>query len=83
MMAEQIIMDWAAASPDETGVLLRYFNPVGAHPSTRLGEGPTSPRDTPRAQYAQNLSAFFPDQLNRQNRRLKCGHECQGDDRTV
>ena len=40
LMAEQLITDWAAKG-DKTGVLLRYFNPVGAHASTRLGEDPT------------------------------------------
>ena len=28
------------ANPDWTVVLLRYFNPVGAHPSGRIGEDP-------------------------------------------
>jgi len=41
MIAEQVIMDWAATGGGKTGVLLRYFNPVGAHVSTRLGEDPT------------------------------------------
>lgn len=44
LMAEQILTDWAAAQPDRATVLLRYFNPVGAHPSADLGE---DPRDTP------------------------------------
>ena len=39
-MAEQLIGDLCAASPDFNAVLLRYFNPVGAHPSGHIGEDP-------------------------------------------
>lgn len=39
-MAEQVIRDWARVSPDASAVILRYFNPVGAHPSGRIGEDP-------------------------------------------
>ncbi len=39
MMAEHILADWAQASGG-TAVLLRYFNPVGAHASATLGEDP-------------------------------------------
>ena len=39
-IAEQVLTDWAAAGPDRTAILLRYFNPVGAHASGRLGEDP-------------------------------------------
>lgn len=39
-MAEGIIRDWAGATPDASAVLLRYFNPVGAHESGRIGEDP-------------------------------------------
>lgn len=39
-MNEQIIRDAQAARPELGGVLLRYFNPVGAHPSGRIGEDP-------------------------------------------
>jgi len=40
LMSEQIIRDAAAARPGMSAVLLRYFNPVGAHPSGRIGENP-------------------------------------------
>lgn len=40
-MNEQIIRDAQAARPELGAVLLRYFNPVGAHPSGRIGEDPT------------------------------------------
>jgi len=36
--AEHILSDWAGA--DKTAVLLRYFNPVGAHKSGQIGEHP-------------------------------------------
>ena len=39
-MLEQILMDVQHADPDWNVVLLRYFNPVGAHPSGRIGENP-------------------------------------------
>ena len=37
-MAEDIIKDWAAVDPMRSAVLLRYFNPVGAHYSGEIGE---------------------------------------------
>lgn len=39
-MAEQVLSDWAAATPGSAVMLLRYFNPVGAHASGRIGEDP-------------------------------------------
>ncbi|WP_062305334.1 UDP-glucose 4-epimerase GalE [Alicyclobacillus sendaiensis] len=39
-MIEQILRDVAAATEDFGAALLRYFNPVGAHPSGRIGEDP-------------------------------------------
>ena len=39
-MCEQIIRDSAAANPEWSVVLLRYFNPVGAHESGLIGESP-------------------------------------------
>ncbi len=40
-MIEQIAAGAAKADPDMSVVLLRYFNPVGAHPSGRIGENPS------------------------------------------
>ena len=40
LVVEQLIRDWCTARPDVGSVLLRYFNPVGAHPSGRIGENP-------------------------------------------
>ena len=39
-MVEQIIEDWGRANPALAAINLRYFNPVGAHPSARIGEAP-------------------------------------------
>jgi len=39
-MSEQILVDMQKSDPKWTVVLLRYFNPVGAHPSGRIGENP-------------------------------------------
>ena len=39
-MSEQILTDVTRANPDFRVVLLRYFNPVGAHESGRIGEDP-------------------------------------------
>jgi len=41
VMIEQILTDLAAAEPDWRVALLRYFNPVGAHSSGRIGEDPS------------------------------------------
>ncbi len=38
LMIENILTDVAAANPKLQVVLLRYFNPIGAHPSGLLGE---------------------------------------------
>lgn len=39
-MVEQILADTAAASPDLAVAVLRYFNPIGADASGRIGEDP-------------------------------------------
>ena len=39
-MGEEILRDIAAADPEWSVVLLRYFNPVGAHESGAIGEDP-------------------------------------------
>ena len=39
-MTEQILSGMAKADPEWSVVLLRYFNPVGAHESGRIGEDP-------------------------------------------
>ncbi len=39
-MGEKIIEDFIASQKNNKAVLLRYFNPVGAHPSAKIGELP-------------------------------------------
>lgn len=39
-MLEQILMDIQKADPDWNVVILRYFNPIGAHKSGLIGENP-------------------------------------------
>ena len=39
-MLEEIMIDIQKADPTWNIVLLRYFNPIGAHPSGRIGENP-------------------------------------------
>lgn len=40
LMMEQILRDVQKASPAWNIILLRYFNPIGAHPSGLIGEDP-------------------------------------------
>ena len=40
LMMEQILSDTAKANPEMSIVILRYFNPIGAHKSGRIGEDP-------------------------------------------
>ena len=50
-MLEQVLTDIQKADPEWNVVLLRYFNPIGAHPSALIGE---LPRGVP-----QNLVPFI------------------------
>ncbi|MCB1181953.1 UDP-glucose 4-epimerase GalE [bacterium] len=40
LFIEEILRDLCASDPRWTAVLLRYFNPIGAHASGRIGEAP-------------------------------------------
>lgn len=40
LMIEQIVRDFAASWNELSAILLRYFNPIGAHPSGLIGEAP-------------------------------------------
>ncbi|KAI9229273.1 MAG: hypothetical protein DHS80DRAFT_14279 [Piptocephalis tieghemiana] len=37
---EDLLRDWTSSDPQVGATLLRYFNPIGAHPSGRIGEDP-------------------------------------------
>lgn len=39
-VCEDIIRDYCKANADINGIALRYFNPIGAHPSALIGESP-------------------------------------------
>jgi len=41
LMNEEILKDLQKAEPDWNVVVLRYFNPIGAHSSGKIGENPT------------------------------------------
>jgi len=45
LMMEQILKDVQESEPDWNIVILRYFNPVGAHESGRIGEDPNGVPD--------------------------------------
>ena len=40
-MCEQLLRDWSLAKEERKVVALRYFNPVGAHPTGLIGEDPS------------------------------------------
>ena len=50
-MCEKILEDVCIASPDFQAIALRYFNPIGAHPSGLIGEDP--------AQIPNNLAPYI------------------------
>ncbi len=41
-MAEEVISDWSSCGENKTAILLRYYNPVGAHESLLVGENPSA-----------------------------------------
>lgn len=43
LVMEELIGDLCTADPDFHSAVLRYFNPIGAHPSGELGEDPSGP----------------------------------------
>jgi len=44
-ICEDIIRDTAVANPEIRAIALRYFNPIGAHPSAYIGEQPSGKPD--------------------------------------
>ena len=62
-MIEQILQDAAKADPSLSVVLLRYFNPVGAHESGLIGEKPNGiPNNL--MPYISQVAAGIRDHLN-------------------
>ena len=39
-ISEEIITDYVASGAPVKSIILRYFNPIGAHPSAKIGELP-------------------------------------------
>lgn len=60
LMIESILTDVAKANKDLTVVLLRYFNPVGAHPSGLIGEDPKGIPNNLTPYIAQVASGKLP-----------------------
>jgi UDP-glucose 4-epimerase len=40
LIIENVINDWTNVNTERRGIILRYFNPVGAHKSSQIGEEP-------------------------------------------
>ena len=59
-MIEQILTDFTVADPEWNVVLLRYFNPIGAHESGLIGEDPRAFPTTWCRTWPRWLSASFP-----------------------
>jgi len=59
-MCEQIITDTVSASKDRSVILLRYFNPIGAHESGRIGEDPADIPNNLLPFIAQTAVGKFP-----------------------
>lgn len=61
-VGEQILRDTATADSGLRAVVLRYFNPIGAHPSGRIGEDPLGPPTNLLPMITQ-VATGFRDQL--------------------
>ena len=59
-MCEQILLDHASVDPEWSVVLLRYFNPVGAHPSGLIGEDPRGIPNNLMPYISQTAVGKFP-----------------------
>ena len=59
-MIEQILRDAAAADPELSVVLLRYFNPIGAHESGLIGEKPNGIPNNLMPYITQEAAGILP-----------------------
>ena len=62
-MVEQVLEDWGVANPALAAINLRYFNPVGAHTSARLGEAPQG-RPNNLMPFVTQVAVGWRDQLS-------------------
>lgn len=60
IMMEQVLRDVQVASPSWSVSLLRYFNPVGAHPSALIGEDPQGIPDNLMPYVARVAAGILP-----------------------
>ncbi len=60
LMIEDMLRDICHADKDFTAVILRYFNPVGAHPSGLIGENPQGIPNNLTPYIAQVLTGKLP-----------------------
>ena len=61
LMIENILRDLVTADSTWTAVILRYFNPVGAHPSGLIGENPHGKPNNLTPYIAQVLTGALPE----------------------
>ena len=59
-MCEQILRDFARTDPEWAVALLRYFNPIGAHPSGLIGEDPKGIPNNLMPYISQTAIGKFP-----------------------
>ena len=60
LIAEQMIRDWIGTQPRAGAAILRYFNPVGADASGRIGEEPRGTPDNLMPYIAQVATGRLP-----------------------
>jgi len=61
LMIEEIIDDFAGTEPEFRAISLRYFNPVGAHPSGLIGEDPSGVPSNLFPYVAQTAAGLRPE----------------------
>lgn len=62
LMSENMMRDYLDSSDSSRGVILRYFNPIGAHPSALIGELPLGVPDN-LVPYITQTAAGLRDEL--------------------
>jgi UDP-glucose 4-epimerase len=60
-IAEDIIADTIHSSDNISGIALRYFNPIGAHPSAHIGEFPMGKPDNLVPFITQTAKGIWPE----------------------
>ena len=60
VFTERILTDCCHADPELNVALLRYFNPIGAHPSGLIGEDPNGDRKSTRLNSSHPVRSRMP-----------------------